>query len=130
MRVIIERPSNGDGTLASTGFFVAGAGGTGAFLYEAIPAAGSPPTLASGYLWRQNDGMHTASGTDVAMWDAPIMVMGRTYYLKGLAYKHADIGELVSITASHMGASHTYMPLGDGAAGITGGYDALAIRWE
>lgn len=134
LRLFIERPSNGDGTLDGTGFWMALAGGSTAVVAANIPLSGSVPSNdVSNYMFAASTPMNTSSGPNVAMWDAPIVVGGKSYSTKLLCYKHADIGELAAITAVHHGSTHTLMPLGDGGGGqytVAGAVDAVAIRWE
>lgn len=130
IRLIVERPANGDGTPTTSGFWLLAGASSSGINHAAIPATGTVATNNTTSPFSTSGGQVTTVGTDVAMWDAPIM-LGRSYTTRLLAYKHADIGELTPITASHHDASHTYMPIGDGWTTIAStSSDAAAILWE
>lgn len=135
--VLIERTKSAAGADTGDGIatWVTSTGLAGG--YQFIPFTGSVPgsvtnnpalDLAAGGL--------TVSGSDVLL--APSVVFyGKALFASWCAYRYADPGltELVSITMDHLGATRTYMPLGDGAtvsghnlAG-TSGY-SLAMLWE
>jgi hypothetical protein len=53
----------------------------------------------------------------------------RPGFLTFLGYKIADIMQWTSFMATHYGASHPFMPLGN-AVTVIGGSDSIAILWE
>lgn len=71
----------------------------------------------------------TASGSDVAM--SPVFVaLGRWYFAWPLSYKQTDLADLTPFTMTHLGASHTFLPMGAGLPSAFGNNLSLAILWE
>lgn len=135
MLVLVERPKTAAGV--ETGDFIVTAlfqQATGQF--QLIPYTGSVPTSTSvaPAVSAAGTGMLSSVGLNVALCPL-ILMMGVVLTASCLVYAQADIGELTSFTATHMGATHTFMPLGDGGpvtkltqAQIAG--MALAMMWE
>lgn len=84
---------------------------------QTIPFTGSIPSRITGASGGWNPGAFGATskvGTEVAL-SQQATWNGKPCPLRSfLTYVHADIGELSSFTATVNGATHTYMPMGDG----------------
>lgn len=140
IRANIERPKSSSGV--EQGDFIATlfATNNAGSQYQNIPFSGTVPTLYSAGSPNVGfSGTNTTAGTDVSL--APPVLVGNGKVLLGswLVYKHVDIGELVTFTATHLGASHTFLPIGDGVGGSAylfygagggGTVESLAIMWE
>jgi len=129
--ILVERPRNAAG-IEQTDYIVTKATHSGAF--QIIPYVGPVPTGGvSGAIYPGASGMSVV-GSDVAL--CPVLAFyGRMLFCSWLIYRHVDIPELTPITANHLGASHTFMPMGDGAdisnmAASSDSGTSMAIRWE
>lgn len=129
---IIERTRTAAGVETGDGVILITASGGVLSAYQfipfsgSIPAAGIPPILgmAAG---------RTVEGASVAL-SPCIAFFGKPLYILTVGYEHADIGENASFSGTHLGATHTFMPLGDG---MIGGWaqgnstlPSIAIPWE
>lgn len=136
--LLIERPRDSSGVEGGeciVTFFAYG--GTNA-QYQLIPFTGTiPAAYVTGGLPAVNltsTGAMNAVGNNVPLVPM-IIVAGVVKTASFLSYLHAEIGELATISATHMGAVHTFMPIGDGGPGTkmnqsNVGASALAILWE
>jgi hypothetical protein len=132
--VDVERPRDQNGAAQADAIFVllqanASRG------YQLIPQAGSVPSLASVFPFvNPGGGAVSAAGAEVCLTSA-VVCFGQAFTVLGLlAYVHADIGELTSFTADFLGATHTFLPLGDGLSvagfGVQSPVPAFAMLWE
>lgn len=135
MAALIERPRNSagveQGDCVATLFSSTGVGAA----YQAIPFAGSVPgQVAYAPCAPPAAGAVSAVGADVAL--GPSMIFcGKVLFGSFLSYLHADIGELASFNANHLGGAHVFMPMGDGYGSSYSNYaqasnHSLAILWE
>jgi hypothetical protein len=133
--VLIERTKTGDGVDTGDGIIIWGTVGAGSVTHQFVPFSGSiPATIGTNPALDLSAGALMVVGPDTAL--APTQVFyGKPLFASWCAYRMADITELTPITVSHLGGSHTYMPLGDGAQSpghtlpTTAGY-SIAMLWE
>lgn len=131
--IFVERPMNGDGTLASSGFRIMVKNSGNNLTHAVIPASGTVPSNSTDSVFASSDGQNTAQGVDFSLWPGLYSVAGRSYFTQLLCYKHSDIAELGSFTTTHLNASRTYMPMGDSCVRSTEGslgVEATAILWQ
>ena len=129
--ILVERPRDGAGTVSTKGYWVYVNSGAGTNTPQTIPATGTVPSAGGYPPFPPGSGVQSSSGTDVALWPASIVTGGYSYQSFALAYVTADIGELVSVSASYLGAAHTFMPLGDGGGPVdSASAGSLAMLWE
>lgn len=135
IELMVERTATADGTPNSDGCLIVSQGGGGSSTRnkQVIQNTGTVPASTNhlAAIWHSADGQHTVAGANVAMFPGSFACMGKVYHTYALAYKHADIGELVSVSpVSYRGANHIYMPMGDGLAYVGNSGTHLAIPWE
>lgn len=133
----LERTKLADGTDTGDGIIFYSSSNNGGF-FQVIPFVGTLPTSPGANVSISPAsaacGGFSTVGTDVAL-GPTLAIMGKTYFASWCTYAFADIGELVPFTVVHLGATRTYMPLGDGIsyqysniAAATG--TSIAMLWE
>ncbi len=131
MTFAIGRALDGSGAPTADGFFIYTAAGS-LRNWTAVPTAGSVPNPASYLPVPSTRGGLSTVGVNVAL-GVPAILLGKVRYTDILlSYEHSDIGELTPFSANNLGASHTYMPLGDGGGvGHADGNNIVtAMLWE
>lgn len=108
-------------------------GGNGT--YQAIPRVGTIPPEAGGPPILDLTAMQSQSGVEVALAPPVLVAGGRPLaVLACVAYKVADLGELVTFEATYLGATRTFLPMGDGLYSVAGQVGStaqtLALLWE
>lgn len=80
-------------------------------------------------------GHQMSDGLNVALLPLVVACAGKASLATFLRYVHTDIGELVTITLPHLGATRTFLPMGDGGVAVAATTlnmtnAALALLWE
>jgi hypothetical protein len=137
LSLYIERTKDASGVDTGDGIVIYRSSGNdpGSPRYQFVPFSGSIPAGAT-----YNNALAIGSGglpvvgSDVAL-SPHTVFFGKALYTTWCAYRYSDMTKLVPITLTHLGASHTYMPLGDSVSmgnevlnGVTG--YAIAMLWE
>lgn len=129
----VERPKNSAGVDQADGVITGCGIGASTVQFQNIPASGTLPSQAANNLWGfllAAAGQNSSLGGNVALLPL-IALFGKVLYGTPCLYKHTDLGELVSFSATHFGASHTFLPLGDGFVGSTAeSGTSVALLWE
>lgn len=131
---IIERSHDATGAATADGILTAiGPGAT--ITKQVIPPTGTVPgtSTTTGAIWPSpTTGQSTSAGGNVSLGIGTFHCNGKLNFSRTLTYRHSDIGELSTFTTSFMGATRTYMPMGDGPniTGLPISSDATAIPWE
>lgn len=131
---IMDRTRDASGAATGDGYWIYIFGSS--VVHSVIPSTGSPPSTNTAEsvlptIVETANGRVTTFGSNVALYPF-FAIMGQPFPLLALvAYKHVDIGEGVQFTGSSwLGASRTWMPLGDGGPLATTAAQAIAILWE
>lgn len=128
LTMVIERPKDGTGTSTADG--VVTLGHASSLSVQSIPASGAVPAQSSiSCFARMNANGQTSNlGGNVAVCPH-LAFFGNFRYGTSLGYAATDIGALASFTMTHMGSTHTYMPIGT-TGQAPNPSDAYAILWE
>lgn len=134
MVCVVERLKTGDG--ANTGAAISTYLGVSSanyqlqtVLFEAAPSLVTQSAAGFPFLGLSDPHCIPNVGQDLAI--SPLFIcLGKWYYAWPIAYRKADLTDLVPFTISHLGGTHTFLPLGSIWAGATLTTDALAILWE
>lgn len=133
---LIERTKQADGTETGDGIVAFSQGASSSF-FQILPFIGSPPSTGTANLALPlSTGNLSTFGVDVAL-SPTVCFLGKSLFASWCCYIHTDIGELSTFTMQHLGATHTYLPLGDGIpsgttnhGGIASPTHSLAMLWE
>jgi hypothetical protein len=134
--MLIERTKTSAGVDTGDGIVTFDSSAAGTKGFQVIPFTGTIPSSAS----ISNMAISLASGgaskvgTNVAL-SPTIAPVGKLFFASWCAYVHADLTELVPVQVDHLGATRTFLPLGDGVTSTRltqGDYTghSLAILWE
>lgn len=137
MLFFVERTKNSVGVDTGDGI-VAHSQHPSSGLFQVIPFVGTVPQSvtvnnALCTLIANTGGLSTV-GVDVVL-SPTLAFLGKCLFASWCAYTHADIGELAPFAMNHLGADHTYLPLGDTLSGYYTNQAAqtgmsLAMLWE
>lgn len=140
MAVMIERTKDSTGADTGDGLIVIQWAGSGGASYTTVPltpgvavpaATANTPTVDV-----TGKGGTSIIGTDVALSPLLAFVGKALFGMSLIVYNSADIGALGSFVANHLGANHTYLPLGSLVSSVGAnwstptGTNAFAMLWE
>jgi hypothetical protein len=128
--LILERVRDGNGLPVDRGVFFATTTSS-QISWQVIQFSGAVPSVNTNYpgLSASFTGWFSADGADVALLPVLTIAKARPGFLTFLTYKNSDIAQWASFTATHYGASHSFMPMGN-AMNAMGSSDSIAILWE
>ncbi len=129
LSVLVERPKDAAGANTANGVMVL-LHANSSFTSQLVTASGTVPSAGGTAPFATIASAQTLAGLDTCLMPGQVPAGGFCRFLSCLAYKHTDIGEVVSFTALHLGATRTFMPIGDGGPVPAGTGSALAILYE